>query len=245
MTIRFHGVRAFRHRNYRLFFAGQLISLIGTWMQQVAQAWLVLQLTHDPLWLGLVAVAQFAPGHRLRPVRRRHRRSPAEAQDAARDPVRRDDPRVHPVRADRDRRRRGLARHGPGGPARDQQRGRHADPPGVRGRDGRPRGHDERRRAERGPVQCVADPRPGCRRAADRRVRHLDRLPHQRRQLPRRHRCVPGDARERAPIGGADGSPDLRPGCVREPRRRRSLRPQHAARAARRSWSWGWRRRSG
>jgi MFS family permease len=61
MTIRFHGVRAFRHRNYRLFFAGQLISLVGTWMQQVAQAWLVLQLTHDPLWLGIVAVAQFAP----------------------------------------------------------------------------------------------------------------------------------------------------------------------------------------
>jgi len=61
MTIRFHGVRAFRHRNYRLFFGGQLISLVGTWMQQVAQAWLVLQLTHDPLWLGLVSVAQFGP----------------------------------------------------------------------------------------------------------------------------------------------------------------------------------------
>ena len=56
-----HGLRAFRHRNYRLFFAGQLVSLIGTWMQQVAQAWLVLQLTHDPLWLGLVSVAQFGP----------------------------------------------------------------------------------------------------------------------------------------------------------------------------------------
>ncbi len=61
MTIRFHGVRAFRHRNYRLFFVGQLISLVGTWMQQVAQAWLVLQLTNDPLWLGIVAVAQFGP----------------------------------------------------------------------------------------------------------------------------------------------------------------------------------------
>jgi MFS family permease len=57
----FHGVRAFRHRNYRLFFGGQLISLVGTWMQQVAQAWLVLQLTHDPLWLGIVSVAQFGP----------------------------------------------------------------------------------------------------------------------------------------------------------------------------------------
>jgi MFS family permease len=55
------GVAAFRHRNYRLFFSGQAISLIGTWMQQVAQAWLVLQLTHDPLWLGVVAAAQFIP----------------------------------------------------------------------------------------------------------------------------------------------------------------------------------------
>ena len=53
--------RAFRHRNYRLFFGGQVISLVGTWMQQVAQGWLVLQLTGDPLWLGLVAVAQFGP----------------------------------------------------------------------------------------------------------------------------------------------------------------------------------------
>ena len=55
------GVGAFRHRNYRLFFGGQAISLVGTWMQQVAQAWLVLQLTHDPLWLGVVAAAQFIP----------------------------------------------------------------------------------------------------------------------------------------------------------------------------------------
>lgn len=55
------GVVAFRHRNYRLFFTGQLISLIGTWMQQVAQAWLVLQLTGNPVWLGIVATAQFLP----------------------------------------------------------------------------------------------------------------------------------------------------------------------------------------
>jgi len=54
-------IAAFRHRNYRLFFTGQLVSLIGTWMQQVAQAWLVLQLTGDPIWLGIVATAQFLP----------------------------------------------------------------------------------------------------------------------------------------------------------------------------------------
>lgn len=53
---------AFDHRNYRLFFVGQAVSLIGTWMQQVAQAWLVLELSDgDPLWLGVVAAAQFLP----------------------------------------------------------------------------------------------------------------------------------------------------------------------------------------
>jgi MFS family permease len=51
--------RALRHRNFRLFFGGQLTSLIGTWMQTVAQAWLVLKLTNSPLMLGLV-VALFA-----------------------------------------------------------------------------------------------------------------------------------------------------------------------------------------
>jgi MFS family permease len=55
------GLRAFRHRNYRLFYAGQTVSLIGTWMQQVAQAWLVLELTNDPFFLGLIAAAQFTP----------------------------------------------------------------------------------------------------------------------------------------------------------------------------------------
>jgi len=55
------AVRAFRHRNYRLFFAGQAVSLVGTWMQSVAQAWLVLTLTNDPLILGVVAAAQWTP----------------------------------------------------------------------------------------------------------------------------------------------------------------------------------------
>ena len=55
------GVAAFQHRNYRLFFSGQLVSLIGTWMQQVAQAWLVQKMTGNPIWLGVVATAQFLP----------------------------------------------------------------------------------------------------------------------------------------------------------------------------------------
>ena len=56
-----NGGRAFRHRNYRLFFGGQLVSLIGTWMQQVAQAWLVLELTGDPFILGVVTALAFLP----------------------------------------------------------------------------------------------------------------------------------------------------------------------------------------
>jgi MFS family permease len=52
---------AFLHRNYRLFFTGQAVSLIGTWVQQVAQGWLVLTLSGDPLWLGVVTAAQFLP----------------------------------------------------------------------------------------------------------------------------------------------------------------------------------------
>ena len=55
------GLRAFRHRNFRLFWTGQLISLIGTWMESVAQGWLILLLTNDPVALGIRAAAQFLP----------------------------------------------------------------------------------------------------------------------------------------------------------------------------------------
>ncbi|MSR64465.1 MAG: MFS transporter [Verrucomicrobiae bacterium] len=50
-----HGIfRALRHSNFRLFYAGQGVSLIGTWMQQIAQSWLVYDLTHSPFWLGMI-----------------------------------------------------------------------------------------------------------------------------------------------------------------------------------------------
>jgi MFS family permease len=49
--------RSFRHRDYRLFFSGQFISLVGTWMQQTAQSWLVYRLTGSSLSLGLVGFA--------------------------------------------------------------------------------------------------------------------------------------------------------------------------------------------
>jgi MFS family permease len=52
---------ALRHRNYRLFLTGQIISTVGTWMQSVAMPWLALQLTHSGLLVGLVLAAQFTP----------------------------------------------------------------------------------------------------------------------------------------------------------------------------------------
>ena len=52
---------ALRHRNFRLFVTGQIISTAGTWMQSVAMPWLALQLTHSGLLVGLVLAAQFLP----------------------------------------------------------------------------------------------------------------------------------------------------------------------------------------
>jgi MFS family permease len=54
-------LRALRHRNFQLFFSGQLISLIGTWMQSVAQSWLVYRLTGSSLLLGSVGFASQLP----------------------------------------------------------------------------------------------------------------------------------------------------------------------------------------
>jgi len=61
-----HTFRALRHRNFRLFIIGQIISLVGTWMQNVAQSWLVYRLTHSELLLGTAwfcsQIAVFALG---------------------------------------------------------------------------------------------------------------------------------------------------------------------------------------
>jgi MFS family permease len=55
------GIRALGHRNYRLFFTGQLISVVGSWMQSMAQAWLVYRLTGSEVLLGLVGFADKVP----------------------------------------------------------------------------------------------------------------------------------------------------------------------------------------
>lgn len=60
-------VRALRHRNYRLFFCGQIVSLVGTWMTRVATSWLVYRLTGSPFLLGLVGFAGQIPSFLLAP----------------------------------------------------------------------------------------------------------------------------------------------------------------------------------
>lgn len=60
--------RALAHRNYRLFFGGQSISLIGTWIQQIAINWLVFRLTHSALLLGVVGFTSRIPTHVLAPL---------------------------------------------------------------------------------------------------------------------------------------------------------------------------------
>src|ERR1700753_2643146 len=54
-------ISSLRQWNYRMFFSGQLISVIGTWMETVAQSFLVLDLTHSGTQLGLAIAARFAP----------------------------------------------------------------------------------------------------------------------------------------------------------------------------------------
>jgi MFS family permease len=63
-----HAWRALRHRNFRLFFAGQSISLIGTWMTRIATSWLVYRLTKSALLLGTVGFAGQIPTFLLAPL---------------------------------------------------------------------------------------------------------------------------------------------------------------------------------
>ncbi|MEX1017613.1 MAG: MFS transporter [Phycisphaeraceae bacterium] len=60
--------RAFRSRNYRLFFLGQLTSLAGTWMSLMAMGWLVYRLTEDPFMLGLIGFCMHVPTFALSPI---------------------------------------------------------------------------------------------------------------------------------------------------------------------------------
>ena len=62
------STRALRHRNFRLFIIGQGLTLVGTWVQSLAQSWLVYRLSRSPVMLGLVSFASLAPYLVLSPI---------------------------------------------------------------------------------------------------------------------------------------------------------------------------------
>ncbi|HVZ17005.1 MAG TPA: hypothetical protein VG897_07805, partial [Terriglobales bacterium] len=62
------ALRALAHRNYRLFFSGQSISLIGTWMTRLATSWLVYRLTNSAFLLGFIGFASQVPAFILGPI---------------------------------------------------------------------------------------------------------------------------------------------------------------------------------
>lgn len=62
-----HAFRALESRNFRLYISGQLISLVGTWMQQMAMSWLLYRLTHSAMLLGVIAFLSQGPGFFIAP----------------------------------------------------------------------------------------------------------------------------------------------------------------------------------
>src|SRR5580693_1907150 len=66
--MKINALRALGHRNFRLFFCGQSLSLIGSWMTRLATSWLVYRLTGSPLLLGVITFAGQIPTFLLGPV---------------------------------------------------------------------------------------------------------------------------------------------------------------------------------
>src|SRR5580704_16290827 len=66
--MKFNALRVLRHRNFRLFFCGQSLSLVGTWMTQLAASWLVYRLTGPSFLLGVVTFAGQIPTFLVAPV---------------------------------------------------------------------------------------------------------------------------------------------------------------------------------
>ena len=169
--------------NYRRYFAGQLVSLSGNWMQMVAEMWLILELTDSGVAVGVTAALQFLPilvfgawGGVL--ADRWPKRSllivtqTAMAVPALTLWALTASGTVEPWMVFGARLR-----------PRRRQRGRQPDPPELRDRDGRRRPRGQRRRPQQRPRPRRADPRPGRRRRPDRDARRRALLPDQRRHL--------------------------------------------------------------
>ena len=158
-----HAFRALRHRDYALYFSGQLVSWVGTWMQSVAVAWMVHRITGQPAWLGIVAFASQAPSFILAPVggvRRRPlpaaTRGPADAGPSA-------GPGPGDGMAGLERAHRRLADRGAVGDPRRRERLRPARPERARGEDGAEGRPAQRHRAQQRPLPRLAHRRAGDR----------------------------------------------------------------------------------
>ncbi len=133
--------------NYRLYFAGQIASLAGNWMQIVAELWLILQLTDSGAAVGIATALQFSGHPPLRRARRLARRPLRQAQAADRHPDRDGGARAGAVRRSRSPGRREHRRRlRADRPARPRARRRQPGPTGVRDRDRRPRPRRQRGR---------------------------------------------------------------------------------------------------
>ena len=215
-------MRALGHRDYRLFFAGQIVSLIGTWMQSVGQAWLVLELTNSPFKLGLLGTLQFGPMLLF-----------AFLSGAIADRVRkRRLILAHPVRADAaglralgagvDGTRAVLACGGARHALRPGHDAGHARAPVVHDRPGRQERPAGGHRAQLGGVQRRPRGRPRRGRPARRAVWGRSRVPAQRALVSRRHRRAPGDADR-----GRAAAPHRGPRCSKtSPRALATPRPR-------------------
>ena len=116
------ALSSFRHRNFRLWFSGQLVSMIGTWMQIIAQGWLVYQISQSELVLGIYGFAAAIPVLVVSPwagvmADRIPRRSLLLATQICLHAE-----RLHPGGANAAQRRPGVAYHSPRGGAGGDQR---------------------------------------------------------------------------------------------------------------------------
>ena len=190
--------RSLRHYNARVFFAGLLVSNVGTWLQLTAMALLVYRLTGRATDLGITFALQFLPMLLLGAwagavADQRDKRTLAIVTQAGLAGAGLRARTARPVRI-------GERRHGvgPHGRARRAQRVRQPGPPRARHRARRPRGHLQRHRAEHGGDDGLADLRARPRRGHGRVGRHVVVLPAQRCVVRRCARLAVQPARRRA-----------------------------------------------
>ena len=219
------ALRSLAVRNYRLYFLGQVVSVSGNWMQQVAIAWLVLRLTGSAFALGVTTALQTLPYLFLGPwgglvadrVSKRRLLICTQLAQVI--------PAGHPLGRGRARRRTDLDGLRPRAVPRRDQHVRQPGPSELRDRDGRPRPGRQRRVAERLDHPGGPPDRPGDRRGRDRHARSRAVLHPERADLrvhgrdaaadaPRGAHARPGRCRgERASCARVSRSRRARPSC--------------------------------